>query len=80
MTLTTDGRTASLAIRNEGDSIAPELIDKVFEYGVSGQEEGANRGQGLFVVKTYMAKMGGTVAVRNVAGGVEFALTLHTGV
>jgi signal transduction histidine kinase len=79
MTLTTDGRTASLAIRNEGESIVPELIDKVFEYGVSGQEEGANRGQGLFVVKTYMAKMGGTVAVRNIAGGVEFTLTLHTG-
>ncbi|WP_426341282.1 sensor histidine kinase [Pseudoduganella sp. S-14] len=79
MTLTSDQRAASLAIHNKGASIAPALIDKVFEYGVSGQEEGANRGQGLFVVKTYMAKMGGTVAVRNVAGGVEFTLTLHTG-
>ena len=77
MTLTSDERTASLAIHNQGESIAPELIDKVFEYGVSGQDEGANRGQGLFVVKTYMAKMGGTVAVRNVDGGVEFELTLH---
>ncbi|WP_426344305.1 sensor histidine kinase [Pseudoduganella sp. R-32] len=79
MTLTSDQRTASLAIHNKGASIAPALIDKVFEFGVSGQEEGANRGQGLFVVKTYMAKMGGTVAVRNVAGGVEFTLTLHAG-
>ncbi len=79
MTLTSDERTASLAIHNQGESIAPGLIDKVFEYGVSGQEEGANRGQGLFVVKTYMAKMGGTVAVRNVDGGVEFTLTLHAG-
>jgi len=77
MTLASDERTASLSIRNEGETIAPELIDKVFEYGVSGQEEGASRGQGLFVVKTYMAKMGGTVAARNVAGGVEFTLTLH---
>jgi len=77
MSLATDARTASLAIRNEGEAIAPELIDKVFEYGVSGQDEGGNRGQGLFVVKTYMAKMGGTVAVRNVPGGVEFTLALH---
>ena len=77
MTLASDERTASLSIRNEGEAIAPELIDKVFEYGVSGQEEGASRGQGLFVVKTYMAKMGGTVAARNVAGGVEFTLTLR---
>jgi signal transduction histidine kinase len=75
--LASDERTASLSIRNEGESIAPELIDKVFEYGVSGQEDGARRGQGLFVVKTYMAKMGGTVSARNVAGGVEFTLTLH---
>ncbi|KQV52438.1 MULTISPECIES: HAMP domain-containing sensor histidine kinase [unclassified Duganella] len=79
MTLSTDERTASLAIHNQGEAIEPGLIDKVFEYGVSGQEEGANRGQGLFVVKTYMAKMGGTVAVRNVDGGVEFTLTLHAG-
>lgn len=77
MTLASDERTASLSIRNEGESIAPDLIDKVFEYGVSGQEEGASRGQGLFVVKTYMAKMGGTVSARNVAGGVEFTLSLH---
>ncbi len=77
MELASDGRTASLSIRNEGEPIAPELIDKVFEYGVSGQTEGASRGQGLFVVKTYMAKMGGTVAARNTAEGVEFTLALH---
>jgi len=80
MMLASDERTASLSIRNEGEAIAPELIDKVFEYGVSGQEEAASRGQGLFVVKTYMAKMGGTVAARNTADGVEFTLTLHIAV
>ena len=34
------------------------------------------RGQGLFVAKTYMAKMGGTVAAENMAGGVRIVLTL----
>ena len=34
------------------------------------------RGQGLFVAKTYMAKMGGTVTAENVAGGVRIVLTL----
>jgi signal transduction histidine kinase len=34
------------------------------------------RGQGLFVARTYMAKMGGTIAARNCADGVEFILTL----
>ena len=33
-------------------------------------------GQGLFVAKTYMAKMGGTIAVENVDDGVRFTLGL----
>lgn len=37
---------------------------------------GARRGQGLFVARTYMAKMGGTITARNVRDGVEFVLTL----
>jgi hypothetical protein len=36
-----------------------------------------NRGQGLFVAKTYMAKMGGTISARNVEDGVSFLLTLQ---
>ena len=35
------------------------------------------RGQGLFVARTYMAKMGGTISARNVEGGVSFLLTLQ---
>jgi sensor histidine kinase regulating citrate/malate metabolism len=55
------------------------MIDNIFEYGVSDQaDSGAhgNRGQGLFVAKTYMAKMGGTITVRNLDDGVEFVLSL----
>jgi signal transduction histidine kinase len=82
-----DGR-ATVELHNEGEAIPPELIDKIFEYGVSGahaQAGGAEasadahapqRGQGLFVVKTYLAKMGGTVTAENVAGGVRIVLTL----
>jgi len=57
-----------------GASIPAELMARIFEYGVSGvQEDDAaseavapQRGQGLFVAKTYMAKMGGTIAAENV--------------
>ena len=34
----------------------------------------STRGQGLFVARTYMAKMGGTVTARNEQGGVTFEL------
>jgi signal transduction histidine kinase len=74
---------ATVELHNEGDAIPPDLIDKVFEYGVSGAHaadsasdaQAPQRGQGLFVAKTYMAKMGGTIAAENVAGGVRVVLT-----
>ena len=71
---------ASVTIHNTGPSIPPELIHQMFEYGVSDQaESGANgnRGQGLFVAKTYMAKMGGTIAARNEGDGVSVVLGLQ---
>ena len=72
--------TAVITVHNQGPHIPDELIDKIFEYGVSDQQDAAangNRGQGLFVAKTYMAKMGGTITAHNVADGVGFVLSLQ---
>jgi signal transduction histidine kinase len=77
-----EGSQALVSVHNQGPAIEPELIDRIFEYGVSGSEKtpreasGGQRGQGLFVVRTYLAKMGGTVLARNVSGGVVFELSL----
>lgn len=73
---------ALIRIENQGPQIKLELLDKIFEYGVSDQaESGANgnRGQGLFVAKTYMAKMGGTISAHNLDDGVSFVLSLQRG-
>jgi signal transduction histidine kinase len=80
LTLATSDTTARVAIHNQGPAIPPEMIERIFDYGVSdGQGAASNeqRGQGLFVAKTYMGKMGGTVGVRNEEGGVSFMLTLQ---
>jgi signal transduction histidine kinase len=74
--------TASATIRNVGPRIDEALLGRIFEYGVSDAQEGSaqateRRGQGLFVAKTYMAKMGGTVSARNEEDGVSFVLTLQ---
>ena len=37
---------------------------------------GENRGQCLFVARTYMAKMGGTISASNADDGVRFVLHL----
>lgn len=78
--LSASENAASITITNQGPTIPLSLIDKIFEYGVSDQADAGangNRGQGLFVAKTYMAKMGGTITVRNISDGVSFELTLQ---
>jgi signal transduction histidine kinase len=73
---------AAVTIHNQGEPIPEALMGRIFEYGVSDAagEPGADpahRGQGLFVARTYMAKMGGTIEARNEPqGGVSFVLKL----
>jgi signal transduction histidine kinase len=80
-------REVRLHVENVGEAIAEGLLPRIFEYGISGvpaqgEAEGPNgpganrRGQGLFVARTYMAKMGGTISAANMPGGVRFTLTL----
>jgi len=79
MSLLSTADSAEVRIHNEGPPIEAAQLGKIFEYGVSdvhaGEKQG-HRGQGLYVARTYMAKMGGTVEALNVADGVEFVLTL----
>ncbi|MGL4229817.1 MAG: sensor histidine kinase [Casimicrobium sp.] len=71
---------AIATIRNRGERIPADLIDKIFVYGVSDptheveSASDSHRGQGLFVAKTYMAKMGGTITAKNESDGVSFVL------
>ncbi len=79
LALVCDAGAVQITVKNEGPAIEPELMGRIFEYGVSGQAAPAGegqRGQGLFVARTYMAKMGGTISAANVEGGVAFTLVL----
>jgi signal transduction histidine kinase len=84
-----DAQSVRAVLHNEGAPIPAELLERIFEYGVSettgaiddahpanGSSTASRRGQGLFVARTYMAKMGGTIAACNCADGVEFTLAL----
>ncbi|MBI2772488.1 MAG: HAMP domain-containing histidine kinase [Burkholderiales bacterium] len=83
LSLQVDAGTAAVSVHNTGEAIDPALLERIFEYGVSGgarPDEAAatgQRGQGLFVARTYMSKMGGTVQAANTEGGVRFVLTLQ---
>ena len=79
LTLRADGDLASVDIHNQGPQIPADQLPRIFDYGVSDAEpeDGLRRGQGLFVAKTYLAKMGGSIAARNVADGVVFEIGLR---
>lgn len=73
------GSSVVLTVYNQGPCIPVDMLDRIFEYGVSDQPgagASASRGQGLFVARTYMAKMGGTIIARNENDGVTFVMTL----
>jgi signal transduction histidine kinase len=77
--LSANENNAQIEIHNEGPQIDAILLDRIFEYGVSDAADSAaagNRGQGLYVAKTYMAKMSGTIVAKNADGGVTILLTL----
>jgi signal transduction histidine kinase len=89
MRVEADAQSVRAMLHNEGAPIPEAMLERIFEYGVSeasgsldeagsvnGAQPAGQRGQGLFVARTYMAKMGGTIAVRNCADGVEFTLGL----
>lgn len=83
LTLAASESTASATLHNQGATIADDLLGRIFELGVSDPSAAApegdagHRGQGLFVAKTYMAKMGGTINARNTDDGVAFVLTFQ---
>jgi signal transduction histidine kinase len=80
ITLEADALAARVTLHNQGSPIAEAMLERIFEYGVSEAPDSAaqgQRGQGLFVARTYMAKMGGTLGAANIGDGVAFTLTLQ---
>ncbi|MGL4409567.1 MAG: sensor histidine kinase, partial [Zoogloea sp.] len=81
--LRVDATSVSLTLHNQGPGLAPGMADKIFEYGVSDaapEEAGprpGGRGQGLFVARTYLSKMGGSIRAENLDGGVSFIIGLQ---
>jgi len=79
ISLSADRQNVRVEIDNSGEPIPDSLVERIFEYGVSNTPDEAapgQRGQGLFVARTYMAKMGGTIVAANTEGGVRFTLSL----
>jgi signal transduction histidine kinase len=70
---------AIVNVTNQGEPIPAALMQSIFEYGVSQRSDQQTpeqlRGQGLFVVRTYLSKMGASVRAINEPGRVTFELS-----
>ena len=78
LSLLPDDGNAVLSIHNRGPAIPEDQLERIFEYGVSDTptSNGERRGQGLFVARSYLAKMDGVIKAVNVNGGVRFEISL----
>jgi len=78
MSLRADAGNAVLAVHNRGPVIPADQMERIFEYGVSDAPatHGEQRGQGLFVARSYLAKMDGVIKAVNGDGGVKFEISL----
>lgn len=75
-----DGLTAWIAVQDEGQGIAPEMADKVFDkFERLGRSGDGGSGLGLYISRRLARAMGGDLTVQNAPdGGARFVLTLPT--
>jgi len=74
----TTSQTTTLIISDNGIGIAPEYQGRVFDmfYRISGDVPGS--GLGLYIVKSIVEKLGGTIALQSEKGsGTTFTITLN---
>jgi signal transduction histidine kinase len=76
--VSSDEATVTIDIMNDGPHVPEALLERIFELGFSTLRPSASGGQGmgLYVARTYIEKMGGSLAVRNHAQGVTFTIKL----
>jgi len=68
----------NISIKDNGEGIPLEIIDKIFEPYFSTKEEGKGTGIGLYMSKTIIENnMNGKIFVNNLSDGVEFLIKIQ---
>ena len=63
-----------VAIANDGDPIAPQRLERIFDQ--LSKDASGNFGLGLFISRKIITHYGGTITAKNMPGGVCFQVTL----
>jgi signal transduction histidine kinase len=74
-----DVSAVAVAVRDEGDGVAPELVPRIFRQFWRAKRRGG-AGLGLYIVKGLVEAHGGDITVREApGGGAEFRFTMPAG-
>jgi len=72
-----DSTGVHVDVGDDGPGIAPELVDRIFERGVSSKGAPGSRGVGLDIVRRTVTGRGGTITVgRSTWGGARFTVEM----
>jgi signal transduction histidine kinase len=75
--VTTDARQARIEIRDNGQGIGAEHVERIFEMFYRANETTKGSGLGLYLVKEAVEKIGGTIGVQSELGkGTAFLIIL----
>lgn len=77
ISLSADDATVTITVSNQGVTIPEDMLEPIFNYGVSSDTSDRNFGLGLFVVRVYLLAMDGTIFARNEKSGVSFVATFE---
>lgn len=65
-----------ILVEDEGEGISPSLKEKIFEMFYRGSERSTGAGLGLYIVKSIVDRLNGSVAVDSEAGKTTFTVAL----
>ncbi len=78
ITLSCDANNANIDIFNDGPKIPEDKLQKIFDLYFTTERVSENQlhGIGLYVAKSYISRMDGTISAHNEVAGVKFRITL----
>ncbi|MBF0520317.1 MAG: response regulator [Nitrospirae bacterium] len=74
--LSKDGGKTAVTVRDNGGGIPEEIIEKIFDPYFTTKSDDQGTGIGLYMSKTIIEGMGGSISCKNIDGGAEFKIEL----
>lgn len=75
-TIDIEVQKSSISISNNGGNATDEVLDRMFEPYFTTKFEDKGTGIGLYMTKTIIESMKGSISVSNLQNGIRFSITI----